>query len=155
MNVSDASSQTQFQTSETLTKARFRRQYTISAFNEPSCEAALALDGVVSCFPTSWALEDRPCALIEEGGGADTSVSMSQYRVEAPRVGVLAFTRPRSCGRYKLEPEELLLAVADGHTASNAPDLFRPPKLSGAGPGQYWGGGPPGNTLGCCRLFVC
>ena len=25
--------------------------------------------------------------------------------------------------------------VADGHTASNAPDLFRPPKLSGAGPG--------------------
>ena len=27
------------------------------------------------------------------------------------------------------------LAVAGGHTASNAPDLFRPPKLSGAGPG--------------------
>ena len=25
--------------------------------------------------------------------------------------------------------------LADGHTASNAPDLFRPPKLSGAGPG--------------------
>ena len=25
--------------------------------------------------------------------------------------------------------------TADGHTASNAPDLFRPPKLSGAGPG--------------------
>ena len=43
--------------------------------------------------------------------------------------------------------------VADGHTASNAPDLFRPPKLSGAGPGQYWGGGPPGKTLGCCQLF--
>ena len=43
---------------------------------------------------------------------------------------------------------------ADGHTASNAPDLFRPPKLSGAGPGQYWGGGPPGKTLGCCQLLV-
>ena len=43
---------------------------------------------------------------------------------------------------------------ADGHTASNAPDLFRPPKLSGAGPGQYWGGGPPGKSLGCCRLFA-
>ena len=42
---------------------------------------------------------------------------------------------------------------ADGHTASNAPDLFRPPKLSGAGPGQYWGGGPPGKPLGCCQLF--
>ena len=25
-------------------------------------------------------------------------------------------------------------SFADGHTASNAPDLFRPPKLSGAGP---------------------
>ena len=43
---------------------------------------------------------------------------------------------------------------ADGHTASNAPDLFRPPKLSGAGPGQYWGGGPPGKTLGYCQLFL-
>ena len=45
------------------------------------------------------------------------------------------------------------IAFADGHTASNAPDLFRPPKLSGAGPGQYWGGGPPGKSLGCCKLF--
>ena len=27
------------------------------------------------------------------------------------------------------------LTVASGHTASNAPDLFRTPKLSGAGPG--------------------
>ena len=44
-------------------------------------------------------------------------------------------------------------AFADGHTASNAPDLFRPPKLSGAGPGQYWGGGPRGKTLGCCQLL--
>ena len=44
--------------------------------------------------------------------------------------------------------------IADGHTASNAPDLFRPPKLSGAGPGQYWGGGPPGKTLGCCQPFL-
>ena len=44
------------------------------------------------------------------------------------------------------------MSFADGHTASNAPDLFRPPKLSGAGPGQYWGGGPPGKTLGCCQL---
>ena len=43
---------------------------------------------------------------------------------------------------------------ADGHTVSNAPDLFRPPKLSGTGPGQYWGGGPPGKPLGCCQLFI-
>ena len=27
------------------------------------------------------------------------------------------------------------LIFADGHTVSNAPDLFRPPKLSGTGPG--------------------
>ena len=40
-------------------------------------------------------------------------------------------------------PREILLAVgelkfhlvADGHTESNTPDLFRPPKLSGSGPG--------------------
>ena len=45
------------------------------------------------------------------------------------------------------------ILFAGGHTASNAPDLFRPPKLSGAGPGWYWGGGPPGKTSGCCQLF--
>ena len=27
------------------------------------------------------------------------------------------------------------MTFADGHTVSNAPDLFRPPKLSGTGPG--------------------
>ena len=47
----------------------------------------------------------------------------------------------------------MIIIFADGHTASNTPDLFRPPKLSGAGPGQYWGGGPPGKTLGCCQLL--
>ena len=46
------------------------------------------------------------------------------------------------------------LFIAGGHTASNAPDPFRPPKLSGAGPGWYWGGGPPGKTPGCCQLLV-
>jgi hypothetical protein len=30
------------------------------------------------------------------------------------------------------------LVIAGGHTASNAPDLFRPPKLSGATPGSWW-----------------
>ena len=43
--------------------------------------------------------------------------------------------------------------VASGHTAPNTPDLFRTPKLTVAGPGQYWTGGPSGNTLGCCQLF--
>ena len=43
---------------------------------------------------------------------------------------------------------------AGGHTATNAPDLFRTPKLTVAGPGQYWGGGPPGKPFGCCRLFL-
>ena len=58
--------------------------------------------------------------------------------------------------QYLLELDTLrkiITKFADGHTASNAPDLFRPPKLSGAGPGQYWGGGPPGKSLGCCQLF--
>jgi hypothetical protein len=42
---------------------------------------------------------------------------------------------------------------ASGHTATNTPDLFRTPKLTVAGPGQYWGGGPPGKSFGCCWLF--
>ena len=40
--------------------------------------------------------------------------------------------------------------VASGHTATNTPDLFRTPKLTVAGPCQYWGGGPPGKPFGCC-----
>jgi hypothetical protein len=46
------------------------------------------------------------------------------------------------------------LRIASGHTATNAPDLFRTPKLTVAGPGQYWGGGPPGKPFGCCWLFM-
>ena len=42
-----------------------------------------------------------------------------------------------------------IVIFARGHTATNRPDLFRTPKLTAAGPGQYWAGGPPGNTLGC------
>ena len=33
------------------------------------------------------------------------------------------------------ESARAVIMFADGHTASNTPDLFRPPKLSGAGPG--------------------
>ena len=43
---------------------------------------------------------------------------------------------------------------ASGHTASNTPDPIRTRKLSGARPGQYWGGGPPGKPFGCCWLFL-
>ena len=40
------------------------------------------------------------------------------------------------CSVLKDQPIQPAVAiVAGGHTASNAPDLFRPPKLSGAGPG--------------------
>ena len=46
------------------------------------------------------------------------------------------------------------IVFASGHTATNTPDLFRTPKLTVAGPGQYWGGGPPGKSFGCCQLFT-
>ena len=46
------------------------------------------------------------------------------------------------------------IGFARGHTAANTPDLFRTPKLTAAGPGQYWGGGPPGKSFGCCELFL-
>ena len=80
------------------------------------------------------------------------------------RWGLLADCARQLCHRYHEPCALLALSVfvprryalslfADGHTVSNAPDLFRPPKLSGTGPGQYWGGGPPGKPLGCCQLF--
>ena len=42
---------------------------------------------------------------------------------------------------------------ADSHTVSNAPELVRPPTLSGTVPGWYWVGGPPGKSIGCCQLL--
>ena len=42
-----------------------------------------------------------------------------------------------------------ILPVASGHTVANTPDLFRTPKLTATGPGEYWTGGLSGNTLGC------
>jgi hypothetical protein len=42
---------------------------------------------------------------------------------------------------------------ASGHTATNAPDLFRTPNLTVAGPFEYWGGGARGKPFGCCWLF--
>ena len=43
--------------------------------------------------------------------------------------------------------------VASGHTATNTPDLFRTPKLTVAGPGQYWGGDRLGSPLGAAGFL--
>ena len=40
-------------------------------------------------------------------------------------------------GAYKYMDLTFVHVFADGHTVSNAPDLFRPPKLSSTGIGQY------------------
>ena len=41
-----------------------------------------------------------------------------------------------ACTYYRINKSNVrLVIIASGHTASNAPDLFRTPKLSGAGPG--------------------
>ena len=42
---------------------------------------------------------------------------------------------PSECLRFSRMHGPISSIVADGHTVSNAPDLFRPPKLSGTGPG--------------------
>ena len=52
-----------------------------------------------------------------EHGGAARKISKCWGSFQLSNI--LAFTR----------------TLADGHTVSNAPDLFRPPKLSGTGPG--------------------
>ena len=69
---------------------------------------------------------------------ANASMGTVEYILVAARV----LGRPHCHGRtYNLVFYNLIncvfsaTAFADGHTASNAPDLFRPPKLSGAGPG--------------------
>ncbi len=69
------------------------------------------------------------------------------HRVFAPLILPLGARPATTCARL---PPARSLAIASGHTTLNTPDLFRTPKLTSVGPGQYWGGGPPGKTLGCC-----
>ena len=49
----------------------------------------------------------------------------------APRIALLSPLKVECLGGCVSVPFDF----AGGHTASNTPDLFRPPKLSGAGPG--------------------
>ncbi len=85
------------------------------------CGRAWVACGRASCcvraFASCWALQAAGAAL----HGCRTSGRVCAH-VFAPR---------RTPVNYPGAPN----AVAGGHTASNAPDLFRPPKLSGAGPG--------------------
>ena len=46
------------------------------------------------------------------------------------------------------------ILIAGGHTASNAPDLFRPPKLSAQGPVSTGVGDRPGRPQGAASLFL-
>ena len=76
----------------------------------------------------------------------------SRYHIWSMRLA-----RPFCCYEALLRSFDKQLArpsVAGGHTATNTPDLFRTPKLTVAGLGQYWGGGPPGKSFGCCRHFI-
>ena len=45
------------------------------------------------------------------------------------------------------------LAVGFDHINRNAPVLIRTPKLTRFEPAQYWGGGPPGNSVVLNPLF--
>ena len=79
----------------------------------------------------------RACARASLGAGACTrahSLTAESARTGVAAQCVRAYTHGFS--RRKVEgAKPRTYCFADGHTASNAPDLFRPPKLSGAGPG--------------------
>ena len=51
------------------------------------------------------------------------------------RAFLFAEVAPRISANISRGAPNFRLVFADGHTVSNAPDLFRPPKLSGTGPG--------------------
>ena len=67
----------------------------------------------------------------------------SLRRPARPRLaaGTFGHVLPHACAAHGRARESCARSLrtahnfADGHTVSNAPDLFRPPKLSGTGPG--------------------
>ena len=87
------------------------------------------------------------------------SAGVSEERFAAWRNIVWVISSSREHGMFRPGGARVQhITFADGHTTSNAPDLFRPPKLSGAASGQYWGGGPPRKPSGCWQLlsfFAC
>ena len=90
-------------------------------------------------FPqTGAATLDEVISLVDEGRppGLQGSAGLRRAPPGAPsptlRTGLSA---PLTSTFWEAALSCVAMSFADGHTASNAPDLFRPPKLSGAGPG--------------------
>ncbi len=47
-----------------------------------------------------------------------------------------------------------VVSLGHDHTSHKAPDPIRTPKLNWLGPAQYWGGGPPGNSVVLCPFLL-
>ena len=79
-------------------------------------------------FRNSGILVARPIRIANGSvtGEREYLVRMAQAEPLCTTIGALRFADSNT---------DWWFAIAGGHTASNAPDLFRPPKLSGAGPG--------------------
>ena len=76
--------------------------------------------------------------------GTSSLRALSSPHAEHEQQGAARMGKPRAPARWldasvhDIVPQVMatkMHVVADGHTASNSPDLLRPPKLSGAGPG--------------------
>ena len=89
------------------------------------------------CYPGT--SKDSATELLSSFCNDPTRVSLQKFSFFFSRLKNFRFP-------YRLR----LSSIASGHTMTNTPDLFRTPKLTVIGPGQYWGGGPPGKSLGCC-----
>ena len=111
---------------------------------------------------TSWRL--RRCAMPQAGNRARKSVQRAQWWDSTPECRPVPSARPKAArlptvffvltseispGKTCAPDHPDSISGVNGHTASNTPDPIRTRKLSGARPGQYWGGGPPGKPFGC------
>ena len=71
-------------------------------------------------------------------GFADSDESPRVIRIIGPKLAVARSGQFSACVLSKDVRATLRACIfASGHTATNPPDIFRTPKLTVAGPGQY------------------
>ena len=63
------------------------------------------------------------------------------------RVEPATYRAATDCSTTELTPHMLVRLSGFDHINRNAPVLIRTPKLTRFEPAQYWGGGPPGNSV--------
>ena len=82
-----------------------------------------------------------------KNAGARTRDSLRLAQKLSPYGGLGSCAHEFPCNTKGTYPHEEAGIIGFDHIDRNPPVLIRTPKLTRSEPAQYWGGGPPGNSV--------